>query len=175
MLLINNIKKKKPKGIPELVIVTDTREQRPYRFSKSITKTLKTGDYSIVGLEDQVAIERKSKEDAYSSLSHGRARFERELERLSHLDYAAVVVESSLKDFLEAPPFSRMNPRSATNSIVAWSVKYKVCVFFADDRRHGNALVKQLLSKYWRYHNERKSESCHQIKLKNGVSTKKTF
>jgi len=136
---------------PKYIVAVDTREQKPYRFPHSEVKTLTTGDYSIVGLEDQVAIERKSKEDAYSSLGQGRERFERELERLSKFDYAAIVIEASLPDFLMAPAFSRMNPKSAANSIIAWSVKYRVCVFFAGDRLHGNALTKQLLEKYWRY------------------------
>ncbi len=138
---------------PEPVVAIDTREQKPYRFPRSEVKTLPTGDYSIVGLEDRIAIERKTKEDAYSSLGQGRARFERELQRLSHLDYAAVVIETSLPEFLQAPAFSRMNPKAAAASIVAWSVKYRVCVFFAGDRLHGNALTRQLLEKYLRYHN----------------------
>jgi len=136
---------------PGFIVAIDTREQKPYRFPQFEVKTLTTGDYSIVGLEDRIAIERKSKEDAYSSLGQGRARFERELERLSRFDYAAIVIEASLPDFLQAPAFSQMNPKSATGSILAWSVKYRVCIFFAGDRRHGNALTKQLLEKYWRY------------------------
>lgn len=140
------------RGRSDLVVAIDTRERKPYRFPRSEVKTLPTGDYSIVGLEEQIAIERKTKSDAYSSLGQGRARFERELERLSRFDYAAVVIETSLPDFLRAPAFSRMNPRAAANSIIAWSVKYRVCVFFAGDRRHGNALTQRLLEKYWRYH-----------------------
>ena len=136
----------------ELVVASDSREQKPYRFARSQVKTLASGDYSLIGLEDRIAIERKTKEDAYASLGQGRARFERELERLSHLDYAAVVVETSLPDFLCAPAFSRMHPKAAAGSIVAWSVKYRVCVFFAGDRLHGNALTRQLLEKYLRYH-----------------------
>ncbi len=42
-------------------IVIDSREQRPYQFPGAVVKTLPTGDYSIVGLTDRVAIERKSK------------------------------------------------------------------------------------------------------------------
>ena len=135
------------------VVAVDTREQKPYRFPRSELKTLPTGDYSLVGLEDRIAIERKTKEDAYASLGQGRARFERELERLSRFDYAAIVIETSLPDFLHAPAFSRMNPKAAANSIIAWSVKYRVCVFFAGDRLHGNALTRQLLEKFWRYRN----------------------
>ena len=97
---------------PELVVAIDTREQKPYRFPRSEVMTLATGDYSVVGLEDRIAIERKTKEDAYSSLGQGRARFERELQRLSRFDYAAIVIETSLPEFLQAPAFSRMNPRS---------------------------------------------------------------
>lgn len=138
---------------PELVVAIDTREQKPYRFPRFEVKTLPTGDYSIVGLEDRIAIERKTKDDAYSSLGQGRARFERELQRLAHLDYAAIVIETSLPDFLRAPAFSRMNPKAAAGSIFAWSVKYRVCVFFAGDRPHGNAVTRQLLEKYLRYHN----------------------
>ena len=136
---------------PKLIVAIDTREQKPYRFARSEVKTLASGDYSIVGLEDRIAVERKTKPDAYSSLGQGRARFERELQRLSRFDYAAVVIETSLPDFLRAPAFSRMNPRAAARSMIAWSVKYRVCVFFAGDRRHGNALTQQLLEKFWRY------------------------
>ena len=113
----------------------------------------------VLGLDDLVAdlephaVERKTKQDAYSSLGQGRARFERELQRLSRFDYAAVVIETSLPDFLRAPAFSRMNPTAAARSMIAWSVKYRVCVFFAGDRRHGNALTQQLLEKFWKYRN----------------------
>jgi len=144
---------------PEFVVAIDTREQRPYRFKRSEVKTLPTGDYSIVGLEDQIAVERKNKADAYASLGQGRARFERELERLAIFDYAAIVVETTLPDFLIAPAFSQMNPKAAMNSIIAWSVKYRVCVFFAGDRAHGNALTYRLLEKYWRYRQKRADKS----------------
>jgi len=138
-----------------LVVAVDTREQRPYPFPRCEVKALKTGDYSIVGLESQIAIERKTKKDAYASLGRGRARFERELERLSRFDYSAIVIESSLPEFLHPPSFSRLHPKAAVNSLIAWTVKYRVGVFFAGDRRHGHALTRQLLEKYWRYYQER--------------------
>ena len=81
----------------DFTIAIDTREQQPYAFVGAVTKTLPTGDYSIVGLEDRVTVERKSKVDAYGSLGHGRARFRREFERLSRLDYAGVVIEDTVQ------------------------------------------------------------------------------
>ena len=139
---------------PKMIIAIDTREQRPYRFVRSEVKTLTTGDYSVIGLEDCVAVERKSKSDAYSSLGSGRKRFERELQRLAQLDFAAVVIESSLPAFLAPPVFTRLRPESAIATVIAWSVKYGVPFYFAGDRRHAQALTRNLLKYYFRYHGE---------------------
>jgi ERCC4-type nuclease len=135
-------------------VVIDSREQQPYSYPGAVVKGLPTGDYSALGYENRVAIERKSKADAYASLGSGRARFERELQRLAKLDYAAIVIESSLEDFLEPPAFTRMNPKSAVNSIIAWSVKYRVGVFFAGNRTLARSLIYRLLEKFVRYANE---------------------
>jgi len=138
--------------IPEFTVVVDTREQKPYIFKNSIVATLKTGDYSIKGIEDLIAIERKTKADAYGSFGNGRERFERELKRLSGIDYAAIIIEDNLPNFIKPPEYSRLHPKSAINSVIAWSVKYHICVFFSGDRRHGNAVAVRLLEKYWKYY-----------------------
>ncbi len=135
-------------------IAIDTREQQPYAFTGAVIETLPTGDYSIVGLEDRVTIERKSKADAYGSLGGGRARFRREFERLAGYDYAVVVIEDTVPGFLHRPAHSKMNPKAAICSLLAWSVRYRVPVFFAGDREHGRALTYKLLEMYWRYRGE---------------------
>ncbi|MBU1074438.1 hypothetical protein KKG45_14450 [bacterium] len=138
----------------DFTIAVDTREQQPYQFDGAEVVTLTTGDYSIVGLEDRVTIERKSKADAYGSLGQGRARFRREFERLAEFDYAVVVVEDTVPGFLHRPAHSKMNPRAAIGSLLAWSVRYRVPVFFAGDREHGRALTRKLLQMYWKYRGE---------------------
>lgn len=135
-------------------VVVDTREQRPYTFPGAVTGTLPTGDYSLLGFEDRIAIERKTKADAYGSLGCGRARFRREAERMSELQYAAIVIEASVPDFLCPPPFSQLAPAAALNSLLAWSVRFGIPVFFAGDRDHGAAITLQLLTKFWHYHGE---------------------
>ncbi len=140
------------------VIAIDTREQQPYGFEEAVIKTLPSGDYSIIGLEDRVTIERKSKTDAYGSLGHGRARFRREFERLSKFDYAVVVIEDTVPGFLHRPSHSKMNPRAAIATLLDWSVKYRVPVFFAGDRDHARALTQKLLQMYWRYRGEGRVE-----------------
>ncbi len=138
----------------EFIIVVDNREQRPYQFPGAVVQTLPTGDYSIVGYTDRVTIERKSKPDAYNSLGKNRARFLREIERLAEFHYAAIVIEDSVPGFLRRPPFSRMKPRSAMCSLLAWSVRFGIPVFFAGDRPHGQALTHKLLQMYWKYRGE---------------------
>ena len=135
-------------------VVIDTREQLPYEFEDSITRTLQTGDYSIFGYENQITVERKSKADAYGSIGRGRTRFVKELERLSEIDYSAIVVEASLSNFVEPPQFSQLNPKSAINSLLAWSIRYGVHVYFADNRVMGNLLTLRILERYWKKLNE---------------------
>src|SRR6516165_2547754 len=67
------------------IIVIDNREQEPLTFTrlKTVRGTLYSGDYSLRGLEDSFAVERKSLDDiANSCLSGNRDRFENELHRL---------------------------------------------------------------------------------------------
>ena len=70
---------------------------------------------------------------------------------MAEFNYAAIVVEATVEDFLVAPGFSRMNPTAAVRTLVAWSVKYGVPVFFAGSRLHGCAIARNILEKYWRY------------------------
>lgn len=135
----------------KFTIVIDTREQLPYKYKGSVKKALKSGDYSILGLENVIAIERKTKEDAYGSCGARRVRFEKEMVRLSRLDYSAVVIETTLEDLLIQPSFTKMNPLVVINSFVSWSVKFGVHIFFASDREYGSRLVKCILEKYWKH------------------------
>lgn len=106
--------------VADFCVVIDTREQLPWQFDGLYTDmsarggrrplvvekavaTLRQGDYSIRGFENQVAIERKSLPDLFGTLGRGRDRFARELERLAALDRAAVVIESGLDGITPRP------------------------------------------------------------------------
>jgi hypothetical protein len=141
------------RGRRGFVIAVDTREQRPYRFPLFERRSLKTGDYSIVGLEEQVAVERKRLEELFTITGRDRERFERELERMADLDFAAIVIEADLPQILRGAAFTHVSPKAVVGSLVSWSIRYRAHVFFAGDRRHANALTCRLLEKYWRYQN----------------------
>lgn len=132
-------------------IVVDTREQLPYKFqTPTISGTLATGDYSILGLEHFIAIERKSLSDLIGCLCNGRQRFEKELFRSQALDFFALVVECSLTDIIGGGYRSKMSPKSAIQSILAFSVRYRLPVFFAENRDYGARITESLLLKYSR-------------------------
>jgi len=67
------------------VIIIDSREQTPLQFTRLEARvaTLPSGDYSIAGLEELFAVERKSIPDLVACCTgQNRERFERELHRL---------------------------------------------------------------------------------------------
>src|SRR5580704_7639874 len=77
-------------------VIVDTREQAPWGFTgmelgrklvvvKKERRALNTGDYSIVGIENKVCIERKSADDLVGSVCGGHARLQREHERMAEM------------------------------------------------------------------------------------------
>lgn len=152
-------------------VLIDTREQRPYAFAqpfrtvcsgtkstraphavRSTRGTLRSGDYSLVGFEATVAVERKSKDDLFSTLGAGRERFERELERLSSMEFAAVVVEAELSEIFAFPPDrSQLDPKTILASVVAWQQRFpRIHWWFLPGRDVAEVMVVKILDRFWR-------------------------
>ena len=79
-------------------IIVDTREQQPLDFeffgAEAERRGLKTGDYSVEGLEDKLVIERKrSTGELYMCFGKEWPRFKRELERMADVPHAYLVFE----------------------------------------------------------------------------------
>lgn len=141
-------------------IIIDTREQSPFSFSKFecevVPGTLATGDYSLTGLEDRVAVERKSLDDLLGCLvGDGRERFERELTRSRGLDAFAVVVEASFQDMAEGRYRSRMQPHAALQSVLAFQVRYGSPFIWAGTRAGAEYAAYHFLRHYLRSARER--------------------
>jgi DNA excision repair protein ERCC-4 len=134
-----------------MIILADTREQQPYEFQTETERaTLPTGDYSIKGGESLVAIERKTANDLIGCLTVGRDRFERELHRGRSLQYFAVVVECSLLDLSNGHYMSLMKPKAAIQSLLTFSIRYGLPIFFAENRAYGALVTESLLLKFAR-------------------------
>jgi ERCC4-type nuclease len=114
--------------------VIDSREQRPWSFTlPTVVRGLPAGDYSLVGHEAAVAIERKSLDDFVNSVTRDRARFWRELERLAALRLRAVVVEADIADVLASRYRSKAAPWAVLTSALALSTDFGVPVIWAHD------------------------------------------
>ena len=144
-------------------IVIDTREQKAFTFEafgqafNTITATLPTGDYSLLGFESRIVIERKSLADLYGTLGQGRARFIRELERMQAIaaiaegNFAGVIVEEEISTVLASPPaYSKLHPRSVMGSILSWQVRYPgVHWAFMPGRSVAEVWTAKVLKQWW--------------------------
>ncbi|MCD7783582.1 MAG: hypothetical protein LUI15_06830 [Firmicutes bacterium] len=134
-------------------IIVDTREQAPFSFLgypdvQIVHGGLWVGDYSLVGLELEVGCERKSLEDLIGCLTKGRERFEKELMRSTYLRSFAVVVEQEASWIQDGFYRSRINPKAAWASILAFSARYKVPFWFCRDRAEAEKTTYDLLRHY---------------------------
>ena len=116
-------------------VLIDTREQRPFTFDSTKFKveraTIKTGDYSIRGLDDhEFVLERKSLGDFVGTVIGQWIRFRHELNRLSAFDYAAIVVEADVADVMAKRYESEANPLSVIGRAHECFIDHRVPVFF---------------------------------------------
>ena len=137
-----------------MVIIIDTREQRPWSFPPHIeveVGTLRTGDYALKG-DDHFAIERKSADDFVGTVSLGWHRFVKELNRMDAANFAAkvVIVESDFETFcfrirqgaIIAPDHehTRCTPQFLMKRIAELTMR-GVSVLFAKDAELASAIA----------------------------------
>jgi len=131
-------------------IVVDSREQAPFHFGDWPTGagTLASEDYSIAGLEEHVAIERKSLADLCGCITYDRDRFKRELQRVKAYPCRAVVVETDLGIVMAGKYRSNISPQSIVGSISSWMIRYEVPFVFAGN--YGSEIVLSILRNFYR-------------------------
>lgn len=138
-----------------LHVVIDSREQAPFRFEGYPVEieigTLATGDYSLRGFEDRIAIERKELGDLIGCLTHDRERFARELTRLRGFESAAVVVESPFDELRAGRYRSQMRPEAALQSVLSIQSVYRMPFLFGRDRSDAERLTFDLLRHFARH------------------------
>jgi ERCC4-type nuclease len=96
----------------DFTIIIDTREQQPWSFEHYVTanKKLDTGDYSIEGLENILAIERKKSVSEFAN-NITESRFKDVVNRLSNIKYSFLLLEFDLDDVLIYPVGSNVPKR----------------------------------------------------------------
>lgn len=133
----------------EFVITIDSREQKPYGFNCATqTRKLDAGDYSVAGLEDRVAVERKSLPDFVRTVIHDSARFRVELEKLAALPFACVVVEADLDAVLRGlrqADLRLVTPHAVLGAAMHIAVRFRVPVYWCGSRQAACAFTEAFL------------------------------
>ena len=130
----------------DVTAIIDTREQAPFDLEplKQVKGTLTTGDYSIIGLEHVVAVERKSLQDLIGCVGKHRERFEKEIQRLMAYPVRALVVEADWSNIELKQYRGEVSPNAALGSIYGWMAK-GLPVYMAGDRKRAQDFTTRFL------------------------------
>lgn len=99
-----------PKMEEKIAVVVDTREKNPWfvvgdRYFDVVPRALKTGDYTIIGMENVFVIERKGAlNELLINFTSGRKRFYAEMNRMKEYPLRFLIIESTWNELLN--PFS---------------------------------------------------------------------
>ena len=132
----------------QLTAIIDTREQQPLDLAPMRIErgTLPTGDYSIKGLEQFVAIERKSAEDMLGCIGRDRERFDREIVRLLAYPCRAIVVEAGWQFFERGEWRGQVTSSQAIGSLIGWIAAGVPIVMAYDHDRAGRFVSRMLFT-----------------------------
>lgn len=153
---------------PPYTVIKDTREQDGYTFEKftgmytscngMVIQKLETGDYSLVGLEDKLCIERKGKvAELAINLGKDKHRFLREIERMQLFPFKFLILEFSLEDVMNFPdgseiPEEKWSSMKISNKyilkmLVEFQMYNGIHVLFCGNRKNAKLAVNSILKR----------------------------
>jgi ERCC4-type nuclease len=137
---------------PRGVVLVDTREQRPFDFSRFTgwfggieKRTLAVGDYSVDGLEDVCIVERKDLDDLIHSFTVERSVFVGRLRRMSSCPHRLLVVTAALSQIKSPYPHSGTNPNRIVQSLIALLAGLRVPFVTTENHELGEEIVASYL------------------------------
>jgi len=144
-LLIKRNGRSITRQIPRPVVLVDTREQLPFDFSRFPNwidgvkrQKLDAGDYSIQGMENVLALERKSLSDLITTLIQQRQRFFKMCEQLAQYRWRALLVEASYKD-IKSPYDEELStvahPNAVSGTLDALEARFSIPVIYTSQCR----------------------------------------
>lgn len=142
----------------DFIIIIDTREQQPWAFNHYVTanKKLDTGDYSIEGLENLLAIERKKSVSEFAN-NITESRFKDVICRLENIKYSFLLLEFDLEDILIYPVGSnvprkmwdkiKISPAFIMKHIIELQINHNIKVIFCGDSDNAEKMAEFILKK----------------------------
>jgi ERCC4-type nuclease len=139
-----------------LVIIVDSREQRPFEFPGIATRVAKldVGDYSVSGCRSAVTVERKSFDDFFQTFTRRREQILAQLGRMAGYDVAALVVEASVTRIARGHKRTDVSGRALLATAITACSRAGVAPLFCGSRQEAQLVTRLILERYW---NDRKS------------------
>jgi ERCC4-type nuclease len=129
--------------IPKPVVLVDSREQEPLPLFENHPNwiggerrvALKTGDYTVEGMESLLALERKSLADLVACTVTRRKQFLRACDRLARLRWKAILVEATFEDIKGGfEPFcirTEVHPNAVCGTLDAIEAKFGIPIIYS--------------------------------------------
>ena len=143
---------------PLPIAIVDTREQNPLSFrrfrgwfAKVEYRALQLGDYSLKGMEETCAVERKDLADLICSFTTNRIVFVNRLRRMAKLPHSLLVVTSSLTEIKSEYPYRAANPNRITQSLIAVLSGLRLPFICTDTHELGEEIVASYLYQTFLY------------------------
>ena len=131
--------KLKPFQFPvDMVILIDTREQTPLfgpRLPKGMnlcTTTLRDGDYSLRGFEQQFCIERKGINDLISYCTTERDKTQAKMKRFRQMEWVGLIIEARESEVYRPYFYSSVSPELIRQCLVSFNIRFGVNVYIGD-------------------------------------------
>ena len=133
--------------IPKPVVLVDTREREPFALYANHPNwiggerriALKTGDYTVEGMECLLALERKSLADLVACTVVDRERFLACCERLAKFRWKAVLIEATYEDiksgFDQFGIPSGVHPNGVCGTLDAIEAKFGISIIYTSTHR----------------------------------------
>lgn len=138
---------------PRPTIIIDQQEKLPltrYFDEKQVrveVAHLETGDYSLAGATDILAIERKSMGDLLTCVTNDRERFMDQMRRLKNYPSRFLIVEAT-RATIEAGAYDRdVKPSSIVGTLLGLAVRWNICVVYCKDQREAAERVQWICLK----------------------------
>jgi ERCC4-type nuclease len=150
--------------IPKPIVLVDTREREPFPLHANHPNwiggerrvALKTGDYTVEGMESLLCLERKSLADLVACTVTYRRRFLAVCGRLARFQWKAIVVEATLEDIkggfeaFDIP--SDVHPNAVCGMLDAIEAKFGIPIIYTSAVRDlATERAASWLSKHFTY------------------------
>jgi ERCC4-type nuclease len=151
-------------AVPKPTVLVDSREQQPLPLfinhpnwlASERRAALRTGDYSVEGMEKLLALERKSLADLVNCTVTSRERFIASCSRLAKFRWKAILIEASYEDIKRGWDTdeiqSDVHPNSVCGLLDAIEAKFGIPVLLTSRHRElATERAASWLSKHFTY------------------------